>query len=335
MKNIQPKVYIIILNWNGWQDTLSALESVLSCDYPAFQVIIVDNASTDVSVKKIIEWANTVKNIDLLLLTEAEAVDSNNDTVTENFSKRNCLVLIKNNENYGYAGGNNVGIKYVLGRKDADYIWLLNNDTIIQSDALTKLVCFAESHVTIGAVGSKLKYFDRPEIIQALGGGRFHPWQGMVQQLGNNLFDSETLINTEHFKLDYITGASFLIKSAVVKDVGLLKEDYFMYSEDIDWSMRITQAGWDLGYCPASVVWHKEGGTAGFRSPLADYYSSRNNLYILQRFFRRYLPVAFCISLCGKILNRIRRRQFKNLLYVFQAYWDFLRGKEGKKDVDK
>ncbi len=324
-----PKVYILILNWNGWKDTLSCLESIFNCTYSNFQILIIDNASTDDSLQLIEKWFKDQKQLYLKIIDEVQALKQEESIPIQESYNKQRITIIQNNHNYGYAGGNNIGIKYVLKRNDASYIWLLNNDTTIDAAALTSLVNLAESNPEIGVVGSKLLYLNRPDIIQTLGGGQFNPVFGMVCQIGNGLLKNDAS-KFNKIRFDYITGASFFIKVNTIEEVGMLQEDYFMYSEDIDWSLRIKRAGWELVYCPDSVIWHKEGASAGYQSPMTDYYSSRNNLYIVKRFFAFYLPVAVMISFWGKMFNRIVRGQPRNIICILRAYRDFFCGKQGE-----
>ena len=146
---MKPRVYIVVLNWNGWRDTLTCLASLGRLTYPSYQVVVVDNGSTDESVHRIRDAYPHV-------------------------------VLLETGRNLGFSGGNNVGIRYALER-GADYLWLLNNDTKADPHALTAMVEVAERDPKIGAVGSVLYYMDQPERVQAWGGGRVNMWWGVAR----------------------------------------------------------------------------------------------------------------------------------------------------------
>ena len=180
---------IIILNWNGWQDTLECLESVQHINYMDYEVILVDNCSTNDSVKIFQSWCdgkvpvNTkmvkfspenkpVKYIEYDRIS-AEAV-GNIDNKTEEDPPQRRLVIIQTGENLGFAGGNNVGIRYAL-KKDFDYVWLLNNDTVIDRDSLIEMIKLAESDENIGMVGSKLVDYHDPQKIQSIGENTVFP----------------------------------------------------------------------------------------------------------------------------------------------------------------
>ena len=165
------KVYILILNWNNWRDTLECLESISAITYPSFEVVVIDNASTDGSVDRIGEWlqgregsASMAEGYVLYDRLQAEGVG---DAATEGSSGR--CVIIQTGENLGYAGGNNVGIRYALARDDCAYVWVLNNDTVVEPEALTALVECLGQDAKAGAAGSCLLYYHTPGTIQARG----------------------------------------------------------------------------------------------------------------------------------------------------------------------
>lgn len=338
-----PKVYILILNWNGWQDTVECLESVFKSDYPAFRVIVCDNHSEDGSVEYIRGWAEghlklkvseenqlkkllfppVPKPVRYKIYDELD-IDKNLNADDDDIP----LTIIRNRRNYGFAGGNNVGLRFVLARNDFDYVWLLNNDTVIEKESLRHMVEFMKQNPKTGAIGSKILNYSKPGIIQTKAGGKFIEYFGYVKQIEWGKKDCEP--GMRKYRVDYITGASILLIRQALQTVGLITEDYFMYAEDIDWCIRIRQNGFKLDYCPDSLIWHKEGGTAGYRSPLAEYYSSRNILFLINRFYKKSIISAFLVSLIVKVLNRIIRGQVKNLIYILRAYWDFLNGKSGK-----
>jgi GT2 family glycosyltransferase len=354
-KSELPKVSIVILNWNDWKDTIECLESIFRIDYPNYQVIVVDNSSKNDSVERIKAWAEGRQEVltpepnhPLYHLShpsvqkpipyiehdrrtaEEGGLPEKEKLLYEKLPKGipHPLILIQSGDNLGFAGGNNIGIKYALAKNDFEYVWLLNNDTVVDKEALTEMVKLTESGDKIDATGSKLLYYDRPNIIQAMGGGRINKLLGTLKQVGHLEKDNGQW--DKKLEVEHIIGASMLVKKNVIKEAGLMDESYFFYCEETDWCLRIKRLGWKLFYCPKSKVWHKEGGTIGYKSPISDYYSTRNNLILWKKFFRSYLPIVFIILFVGKIVNRLRRKQLNNILYVFKGYKDFLKGKRGK-----
>ena len=185
MEKITPKVFIIILNWNGWKDTIACLESVFKNSYPKYQVVVVDNDSTDDSMARMLEWADgkdkmltpelrsvarylsrppVRKAYSFILATvekEAEGGGSleleNEIFLNQSSTFINSLIFIQSGANIGFSGGNNVGIRYALNRGDCDYVLLLNNDTSVKKDFLVKLISFVESGSGVGVCWAENK----------------------------------------------------------------------------------------------------------------------------------------------------------------------------------
>lgn len=244
------KAFVIVLNWNGWSDTNACLDSLARLDYPRYQVVVVDNASTDDSV---------------------ERIRAAHPEVT----------LLQSGGNLGFAGGNNVGIRHAL-EQGADYVWLLNNDAVADPHALTALVELAERDPSVGAVGSRIFYMDRPTELQAWGGGWANVWTGR---------SSEHHARVSERELDYLTGCSLLLTRAALERSGLLDDRFFLYFEDTELSFRYRRDGWRLAVAEDSKVWHRGGGTSKRISrPVARYRTQS-----LLRFLRLHSP-SFLVS---------------------------------------
>lgn len=323
-----PRVYVVVLNWNGWGDTLRCLESVLRLDYPDFRVLVCDNASGDGSVGCIRAWAAgaldalpppapgprscawppLAKPLALHELTRAEAQRCAGEQPDA------PLVLIRTGGNLGYAGGNNVALRYALARGDADYVWLLNNDTVVRPDALAALVRRMAQRPQAGLCGSLLCDYHRPGRVQALGGARFNPWLGSQRALGAGArADAAVDAAAVERRLDYVIGASMLVSRRWLETVGLLCEDYFLYFEEIDWAVR-GRGRLALAFAPDSVVYHREGAATGrpARAAAADCLALSNRL----RFTRNHRPWALPTVWLGFLLvlaNRLRRGQRERL----------------------
>lgn len=319
------KVYILISNWNGWRDTIGCLESVFQSSWPDYQVIVRDNASTDGSEERIIEWTKG-KSITYVRY-DRQAAESGGLPEKEEALKRPSMVFIQTGENLGYAGGNNVGLRYVLKKGAGKYVWLLNNDTVVDKDALAELVKLAETDEKIGMVSSKLLYHDRPNILQTAGGSRIVPWMGNAVIIASNELDDGRW--DQSFEPDYLNGASLIVKTEAIKAIGLFEEKYFLYWEDVDWGVRARKKGYRLLYCPKSRVWHKEGGTSGYLSPQGDYYWVRNGLYFTKKFYPYYLPLIPFSYLAKYTVIRMLKRQPFNFKAFLKGIVDFLKGKTG------
>lgn len=287
-----PRVAVVVLNWNGKDDTLACLDSLARVAYEPLDVLVVDNASSD-------------------------------DSETAIRTAFPDLELIQTGRNLGYAGGNNVGIRRAL-ELGADYIWILNNDTVVNPEAIDHLVARMESDPSLGICGSSLLYHDDPQIVQAYGGARYNRWTSRTRYLGQfESYDPEIDATAVELALDMVSGAAAFVRRAFVEEVGLMCEDYFLYFEEIDWATR-ARGRFGLGVAPKSVVWHKEGKSAGThreewkRSELADYYGIRNRFLFTRKHHPLLLPAMY-LTLPAAILNRFRRRQWARLPTLLRA----------------
>jgi GT2 family glycosyltransferase len=253
-----PHVTIIVLNWNGKDQTLDCLASLAQLDYPQYGVVLVDNASRDGSVEAVKSIYPDVK-------------------------------IIQNKENLGFAQGNNVGIEYALAENPA-YILLLNNDTVVAADFLKILVEAAESHPDAGIVGPSIYYFDRPQTIWSAGGAI--DWkQGSTRMLHLNEEDCGQLGIDPH-PVDFVTGCALLVKVPALRRAGCLDPRFFAYFEETEWCVRVAQAGYRVLHVPRAHIWHRISLQEREVSPLVQYYMTRNRLLFLQCARAGLLPLA-------------------------------------------
>jgi GT2 family glycosyltransferase len=333
----RDKVYVVIVNWNGWRDTVECLESVLRSDHGPCQVVVCDNQSADGSAERIVEWASG--DLAACSTNSCIAAGSTRSTVTKPVAVTRLtragaesggspadaqVVLVENGANMGFAGGTNVGLRYAMARGDCKYAWLLNNDTVVDAAAMRALVerCSADSR--IGMVGSTLRYYHRPDRIQAQGGATYQPWLAAARHLGVEKLASEPhdsrVVERE---MSYVVGASMLVSVELLHRVGLLSEDYFLYFEELDLALR-AKGTFACAFAPLSIVYHKEGATMGSsgaptqRSVLADYYLLRNRIVVTWRYFPVALPTVYA-GLAAAAVNRALRGQWSRLWLVALA----------------
>jgi len=250
-----PKVAIIVLNWNRHQDTIECIHSIRKINYARYEIVIVDNGSTDRSEEILRHAFPDIK-------------------------------LIQTNENLGFAEGNNVGIRYALGN-GADYTVILNNDTTVDKGFVTELVNVAESDKSIGIVSSKIYFYDKPDIIW-YAGAVLDLKTGKSKHIGYNKKDAgqyDTMRET-----DRACGCSMMISRRACETVGLMDPAYFCYGEEADWSLRVREAGYKVVFVPDSRVWHKiSSATGGPGTGYYLYYSVRNHLHLV----KTHLPLKF------------------------------------------
>jgi len=246
-----PKVTAIILNWNGKADTVECLDSFEHVDYPNYEVLLVDNASTDGSVELFKERYPGIK-------------------------------IIENPINLGYAEGNNVGIRRAIDDR-SDYIMILNNDTVVDPDFITELVAVAEEVPDVGFVGPKNYYYEhggRKDIIN-FAGGIFSIYRGTTYNIGINEIDRGQY--NEIKESNYIPGSCVMVKRELIEKIGLINPEYFTYWEDTDWCVRVAKAGYRSVYVPKAKIWHKIGVQKGKKNIKAYYYFGRNIFLLVKK----------------------------------------------------
>jgi GT2 family glycosyltransferase len=309
------RVYILVLNWNGWRDTIECLESIFRLDYPDFRVIVCDNDSSDGSIEKIKAWADGSLNEYVPVCQSPRSLSSSptpkpveyacyGRNEAESGGIRNVsptLTLIQTGDNLGFAGGNNVGLRYALSRGDFDYVWLLNNDTVVRPDALDALVKTIERDQNIGICGSTIFYYDNPDVIWALGGGRYNHWCALPRciGIGQERKVLAELISAAKQQLDYVAGASMLVSHSFLTNVGLMCEDYFLFFEELDWHRKSAHM-YRIDYSPESVVYHKVSNTIKSATSRGtyDYYMIRSRVIFTFKFHKvALIPVIIRIAL--------------------------------------
>lgn len=249
---MHASVYIIILNWNQYWLTAECVRSLTNLHYPNYHIVVVDNGSSDDTVKKLFDEFGT--QIDLL----------------------------PNGENIGFSGGNNVGIRFAL-QQGADYVMLLNNDTVVEDIyLLDKLVSVSETSSLVGMLSPSIFYYDSPNQVW-YAGSELNFWRGWRHYYQ---------IPTEKKPLDtgYGSGCCLLVSSRLIRQIGLLNEVYFFSVEDLEWSLRAKQAGWRILYVPDASVLHKDSVTSkaqkgkGTYSPTRVYYEHRNAIWLVREY---------------------------------------------------
>jgi GT2 family glycosyltransferase len=291
------KTYVVILNWNGWKDTIECLDSLFMSEGADFVAIVCDNASADSSLNELTTWA------ELKFSTHQYKKFTQAQVETGISLENGCqLVLIENASNLGFAGGNNVGVRLAMYQISCEYIWLLNNDTIIEPDALFFALERMRQDPNVGLCGSTLIYYHDREQIQAFGGAIYCPFSGNSKLIG--AFSSIKLIPESsewvENKMSCVIGAATLVRKEYINRVGYMQEDYFLYFEEIDWAIR-GKAYFKFGYAPKSIVYHKEGASIGTSpsggSSLSIYYLYKNRIKFTKRFYPIYLPSVFLFCL--------------------------------------
>ena len=312
-----PKVAIIVLNWNGWRDTIECLESISRANYENLEVIIVDNASMDGSPEKIAAWcaqnkiylqqvAVSFKQLDIKPILSPNSHLTSNNAIQQ-------LILIELDENTGFCLGNNIGMKQAAVN-GAEFFLVLNNDTIVTPNFLKPIIEAAQCETNVGLVGDIICYANEPDKIW-FAGGTFDEYLESHRRL-----DGHSISEIEPDKVsdtDWISGCSMLIPRRVYERVGGFYEGFFIWSEEWDYSIRVKKAGYRLVITTGSRIYHKIGHSLGVLKPLSYYYGTRNRLLLK----RMYLPwnrrTRF---MAWFLLSRIPRY----LQFAMQGRWDLI-----------
>jgi GT2 family glycosyltransferase len=310
-----PKVAIIILNWNGWRDTIECLESISKVDYPNLELIVVDNASSDDSCQKITDWCsqnNTVcresfQSYPDLKIEPIEQIGYESQEFRQ-------LVLIRLSSNTGFCIGNNIGMMQAA-IDGAEHFLILNNDTVVSPSFLKPLVELAQKKENVGLIGCLICYANEPSKIW-FAGGKFNEFLESCRLLdGRNVKDISL---DEVIETDWVSGCAMFIPRKVYEEIGGFDEDFFIWSEEWDYSLRVKQAGYKLFISTRSLIYHKVGGTLGVMKPLSYYYGTRNRLLLKRKhlsFKKRALFILFFV------LSRIPRY----IQFGLQGRWDLIR----------
>jgi len=245
----EPRVVTVMPNWNGKADTLECLYSLTQQNYRNLEIVVVDNGSQDGSV----------------------------EAISEQFPK---VTLICNQENLGTAVAENMGMTYAL-EQEADYIGILNNDTIFDPNMFRELVRVAEADVRVAVAGPKVYHYDQPNMIWAAGAViNFTEVVGRMR--GYNQKDRGQYDLPDD--VDYIPSCALVAKASAVREVGLLDPVYFAYFDDPDWCWRMHQHGYLIRYVPTAIMWHKVSRTAGSYSPQACYALGVNAVMFMKKY---------------------------------------------------
>lgn len=281
-----PLVSIITVHYNVDKETNEFINSCSALTYSNFEVIIVDNGSTD----------------------------------PFNYSGSDARFRILRSEaNLGFAGGNNLGIRHSKG----DYLFFLNNDTLLEPGFIEPIVDFLESHPEAGALSPKVIYADG-RTIQYAGSGPINNYTGRGKRLGK--------MEIDHGQYDYVAetqlghGSAFVVPKKVIDNVGPMPEAYFLYYEEHDWCEQIKSAGYKIYYFGTSKILHKESMTTGKESTLKTYYMARNRLLYLRRNshglqFLMGLMFVLCVALPNNTIRYVTSSKFDLCKAYLRGYW--------------
>ncbi len=314
------RVAVILVNWNNWRDCIECIDTLLAQGHHNVHLFVVDNDSRDGSVDRISDWcrnpraaSNWKRHSGVDRFTDAPGALNNgvSHTVVEGAREPSAaaredalITLIRAGGNPGFAGGCNAGVA-AAGLESFDYFWFLNSDTVVHRDALSRLLERAAVAESVGMVGSSVRFYDRPDVVQAMGGAALDMRTMRAPLIGTGLPVAQIPVSPSVIepRLAYVFGASMLVSAAFIREVGPMQEDYFLYYEEFDWAQRGRRSGYTLGYAPDSHVFHKSGASSSKIMPeFTSHYYYRNRV----RFTARFFPDQLTAVKRGLLIELIR-----------------------------
>jgi hypothetical protein len=276
-----PLVSIVTINYNSKAETLDFIESLLQSEYKHWELFVVDNGSREVPKKEEIE-------------------------------KDGRISLLVSEENLGFAGGNNLALPRCRG----EYVFFVNNDTILPADTLKILVDTALDLPDLGAMSPKFQYFYSDGLIEYAGCTKINVFTARNRAIGNGEKDNESLSGL--LETYYIHGGGMLVPQKVIDHIGPMAEEFFLYYEEMDWSERMRKAGYKI-YCQRdALIYHKESASVGKLNPLKTYYMNRNRILFMTRNYKRFQLIPFIlffslVSVPKNLITHGLRGEYKHL----------------------
>lgn len=273
-------VYIVVLNWNGWSDTIACLDSLRAVTTPAVKVLVVDNASTNESVQKLQEYIASGRG-------------------------PKEIKLLENNINAGFSGGMNMGIEAARAGA-AEWIVLLNNDTLVDPHFVEIMLAAAEADSTIGMVNPKILLLEKRNVIWSVG-GRINWMKTKGWHIGYNERDQGQYDSPAVQDSAYTTGGCVLLRASMLLEIGLMPEAYFLYYEDVEWSLLAQRAGWRTVVVPKAKIWHKGAASTREFSEAYIRYHVRNGLLLARRMGSpAQIVVAYGVSILRAVYQLLK-----------------------------
>lgn len=264
-----PSIGVILLNWNGYDDTAAAIESLLEADPRPSYVVVVDNGSQDKSASRLATWSSTKR----------VAVETRDISESSDFAPDTWLRIILANENRGFAGGNNLGLAHLANATASTHFLLLNNDALVSPDYFARINEALRATPDVGVLGCAIYHFPEKERVWFAGGYE-------DRRRGMGLHSYQFADANAPYATEWVTGCAMLISRQLFATIGGLAECYFpIYCEDIDYSLQARAAGTSVMFAPAAHVFHKVGGTVGLSElvPRVAYWQHRHRIFYIRR----------------------------------------------------
>lgn len=326
------KYIVLIVNHGNTWDTIECVQSLLRQSLFNLEIVIVDNSKDDSSFDLLKKWASgALSDLNTEFPHLTGPINRRNigyneiQKETGEYSCQNLITFIRASNN-GFAAANNVGLRFIKKHNiQFDFIWFLNNDTVVNSNSIAKIDSYLGINDNCHIVGTSLYEYYMPGEIQSDVSG-FDTLYFRTES-----FNSKKMAPSR-YKL-YPNGASFLLSKNFLQNVPELNEVYFLYFEEIDLVLRGEQYGYNCHFIHDELVYHKGGGSTGKNSELADFYYLRARFLFVSIFFPKRLFILCCFSFVMFPINRILRGQYKRIGIVLKAFVDFVQIRKGKYNV--
>jgi GT2 family glycosyltransferase len=310
------------------------LESLAAvCGSDTLDIVVVENGSANDSYEKLASWIAEWHNrtgLHSVILPEDEF--SNVNMVRR--PQGQTIALIRSRLNRGFAGANNLGLRYGVQVLNVDYYWILNNDTTVDKQAIAALLRCAAHTFDAGIFGSTVVDYYNNGLVQLAGGARYNRVLTLYRPLLAGIPLLQALNFAGNDSVDFIAGAAMFMRKDVLERVGPLSEDYFLFYEELDYAVRARLFGYGLAWCRQSIVYHKGGMTTGSKSSvrrrksrIAEYYSTLSALRFTKTFWPGLLPFVFLIRLVLKAVYFVLSNDVRLFGPLCRAYWDFVTGR--------
>lgn len=310
------KIAIILINYNSSKDTIDCIESIVNSKMEKIfvDIVVVDNKSSYEQLKILEAYYNTNQFVRI------------RDNLWRYYTDCYCIHLILHNENKGFSGGNNIGLKYASESLFPDFYWILNNDTIISEDAIQQLLCYSKKNPNC-VLGSTILYYYNKNTIQCAGGFKYNDITCRQRMLENGTKIDN--LNSIHISnIDCVSGCSIFFDSTTFKRIGYLDEDYFLYYEEMNLRQICAKEKIKRKWCKQAIIWHKEGQSTGkkingTKSLLSEYYG---NLSALTYYYKHYRYLYYCIrwmKYLKKLIVFSINKDFERLNVLHKSYKDF------------
>lgn len=331
------KVTVVIVNWNGAQNTINCIRSLQAMEAEACElsIVVTDNGSTDGSYVDLTSFLLDSGYVALPCETPANLKQriKGAASYTPAEARFPTVTLIAATKNNGFAAGNNVAIELSSKFQAPDFFWFLNNDTVVDRNALSALLHKMNFDPNLGICGSTLLYESDRRTVQAYGGALYSMYTGRAWAPGAGLnYDPAVTDEWAEQRVNYVAGAAMLVRASLFEEIGLMSEDYFLYNEEIDLALRASDR-FRLGVATKSIVYHRVGASIGTEGPsvaasrLAAFYQARSKLLFASRHTRRFYPLVWLALAARGIKCLVNPRRTREAVVILQVLF-------GRRGVD-